>query len=204
MQLLRKPETVRLWLGLCEEFDKDIREDLEAATSEASEDKAEGEEDIEEVVSEGVKRLGTEERVTPATVGRVATLQKVMEEAREKVVTTEPYKTARAASATLATSCSDAAVVEALIAEKCASTFVTLLNSGLSELVHRILVAVLEAASGDCIGAAQHLVDGGIVPAIATVTKMNDATLGELAKETAAALSQGLTRQAPAKGADTT
>ena len=101
----------------------------------------------------------------------------------------EAFLIARAAAGTLAGAASDAEVADAMIQEDCARTIVALLQSGNAELVHRALVIVLELLSTEKRAVAEHLVVGGVVPAIGLVTKFNDPRLAELAMSCAASLS---------------
>jgi hypothetical protein len=168
-----------LWLGLCEEFDKDVRE----LTSEQSELVSNEEIADVEVISDSVQRLGSTSRPVPGKPNIKAIM-----------VETEPYKTARAACGTLACAAFDTKVATALLTEKVASSIVPLLQSEIPELCHRVLVMISELSRTECKGMARHLVEGGIIQAIAVITKIKDPSLGEIAKDAANALSEALLR----------
>ena len=138
LRFLRAPESLRLWLGLSEEYDKEVRGlEVEEEGEGELETIEEEEEEVEEVVSEGVLRLGSVERTpTSEPTSKASTDQK---QTRRKqlsdplyiqslTVQSEPYKTARAALGTLAGAVGDEQVVAALHAEGCASTFVMMLK----------------------------------------------------------------------------
>lgn len=178
----------------------------------------------EEIVSEGVQAMMAEQQ-TPTDSNNShmskearAKEEKLMKFKNQLIVDSEPYKTARAACGTLAVAASDVKVIQALISEKVGETYVKLLHSMLPELVHRVLVSIMEACSVELefdesayaeyqqqllqqqsggssgttvageavervkatdIRITRHLIDSGVVSAIAVVTRMGDRTLGE-------------------------
>lgn len=77
-----------------------------------------------------------------------------------------------------------------MVAADCARTIVTLLESENKELMHRALVIVLQMLSVEKREVAEHFLHGGVIPAIGTVTKVNDPFLADLAMQSAQALSQ--------------
>eukprot|EP01034_Spumella_vulgaris_P029108 gene29108-36099_t len=101
----------------------------------------------------------------------------------------EAFLIARAAAGTLAGAAGDPEVADAMCQNDCARTIVALMDSQNKELVHRALVIVLELLSTDKRSVAEHLVTGAVIPAIGTVTKLNDPFLAELAMNCAQALS---------------
>lgn len=105
---------------------------------------------------------------------------------------TESYKTARAASGTLAVAAFDSEVCAALLAEGCASTVTALLESARPELVHRALVLLQQLAENGGSQMAKHLVEGGVVPAIAVVVRLGMPMLTDLAKQAAVSLSEAM------------
>lgn len=87
----------------------------------------------------------------------------------------EAYATARAAAGTLACAVGDPKVAEALLAEECARSIASLLESGEVELIHRALVMTIDLCDGDtdlCVRLAKHLIEGGVVPPLAQVMQM--------------------------------
>lgn len=105
----------------------------------------------------------------------------------------------------------DVEVCKAMISENCARSILCLLESSISELIHRTLVMIIELLSVSTEvsndqtlsneasnelkmrkEAAQHLVAGGVVPVIGVVVKLNDPNMTHLAKEDAAALSRAM------------
>lgn len=115
----------------------------------------------------------------------------------------ERYLTARASAGTLAMAAgADEAVCKTLCELDCAKTICALLETAKPELVHRALVWVNEMASAPedaavRVQCATHLVEGGAVGAIGVVLRLNDATLGGLAREAAQALSKAVNEQPP-------
>lgn len=210
LQLLRKPDQVRLWLGLAEEFDKDVRDLYEdedeqsiAPVAPVPPVEVEVEEEIEEVVSDSVRALGSESRPKPEppkpapVVAKKTT--KNLDEIRRLIVDTEPYKTARASCGTLASVAGDLELTKALLKDGCAESFYNVLSSQLPELVHRVLVIMNDMARCDCAGVGQHFLDGGLVPAIALITRMGEPMLADIARDTATAISQAISRDNSAK-----
>ena len=103
----------------------------------------------------------------------------------------EAYLTARAAAGTLAVAASDELVGEALLSQDCARTIKSLLESQQQELVHRALVLIIELLSLEKKPLlAKHMMESGVIPAIAIVAKFNIPQLGELAMEAASLLSK--------------
>jgi hypothetical protein len=137
-QLLRSPEKVRLWLGLCEDWSNEENE--------------------------------------------------------------EAFLTARAAAGTLASVASDPQVAEALLAEECARSIASLLESEEPELIHRALVMVIDLCEGgtdNCKKMATHLIESGVVPPLAKVMQMElqgPANLSEMARTAGVVLSQAATK----------
>ena len=99
---------------------------------------------------------------------------KSLTEIRTLVVDTEPYKASRASLGTLAVAASDAGVAAACVTEKCHETLTAVLGSQMPELVHRALVVVKSLCEAESLGVAQSLVDGGVVPAVAMITRLGD------------------------------
>ena len=136
---MRAPDQVRLWLGLMEEYDKEIRnlniEQQDHATATGTGSIAAQDVD-EEIVSESVRNIEINNKK-----------EKLNKFRQQLIVDSEPYKTSRAASATLAMAAADVQVIRALIVENVAETYVKLLNSKLSELIHRVLVSITDACT---------------------------------------------------------
>jgi hypothetical protein len=137
-QLLRSPEKVRLWLGLCEDWANEEND--------------------------------------------------------------EAFLTARAAAGTLACVVGDPQVAEALLAEECARSIASLLESEEPELIHRALVMVIDLCEGEadhCKKMATHLIESGVVPPLAKVMQMEiqgPANLSEMARTAGVVLSQAATK----------
>lgn len=115
----------------------------------------------------------------------------------------EAFATARAAAGTLAYACGDADVGKALLAENCATSILSLLESENSELAHRAIVIINELCElAEVELAAQiatHLVEGGVVPSLAVMMQLDASSgdgqggvIGELAKNAAMALSNAI------------
>jgi len=81
----------------------------------------------------------------------------------------------------------------------CAESFYNVLSSQLPELVHRVLITIQDMARSDCPGVGQHFLDGGLVPAIALITRLGDPMLADIARDTATAISQAIARDNSAK-----
>ena len=114
----------------------------------------------------------------------------------DALMRTESYQTSRAAIGTLAVAASDPEVCAAVLAENCASTVVSLLQSAAEELVHRALAFALTFVNTNGVPAAKHLLEGGVVPALHVGTKMSNPRLRELCKEVGLALSAALKTEA--------
>ena len=111
----------------------------------------------------------------------------------------ECFKTACASSGTLAVAVSDEQTMRAVIAENGVSSVVALLDSHRDELVHRALVMLENMLAHE--GAlqcevAEHLVNGGIVPALSTIisSSTSSSSLAPLAREIAVQLSTAMKR----------
>lgn len=104
----------------------------------------------------------------------------------------EAFQTARASAGTLAMAATDPEVVASMIQHDAANAIVSLLQTEQLELVHRALFIVHAMLSTEVAGVAMHLLQGGVVPAMAVVTKCGVQDLTDLAKECAALLSAAL------------
>jgi hypothetical protein len=169
LEMLRKPDQVRLWLGMSEEWSKDIPEEFYA-----NDESKEGSED------EGIHVSVVMDRLTRDQAKLTAFL------------TSESYKTARAAAGTLAVALGDPEVCDAVVKENCAGTIVSLLDSRLPELVHRALVMALNVATVGGTAAAKHLLENNVVPSLHVGVKLGNQQLASLCKEVGMALSKAL------------
>jgi hypothetical protein len=162
LKLLRKPETVRLWLGICEEWGQN----LPNIVGDVADDEDPWRAVVEKLVQD--------------------------ETALSQFMQSESYMTARASAGTLAVAASDEEVCRAVVAENCSGTIICLLESRLPELVHRALVIALNLVNVGGIAAAKHLLEHNVVPALHVGAKLGDANLAGLCKEVGVALSKAL------------
>ncbi len=188
---------VRLWLGLCEEWNKDFPADNEDEDVDEGDEEDDDVEDVEDDIdgmnpnnSSDNKKNSNNKKSNKNGSKRERPIVPSM--TPETLARSEAYQTARAAAGTLAVASSDSEVCQAMIEEGCVTTIISLLESEAPELVHRCLVCIQEMVTAGGQNTAKFLLEGGVVPAIAVVVKMGDATLGGIARNTTMALSAAL------------
>lgn len=104
----------------------------------------------------------------------------------------EALLTAKATSATLAMTSSDETVADAIIQENISRSVITLLESEHPDLIHRSLIIIQSLVEAKGSVAANHLLEGGVVPAIGLVMKLGNEQLNALAREVAQLLSKAI------------
>ena len=108
----------------------------------------------------------------------------------------EAFATARAAAGTLAGAAGDEDVAKALLAENCATSLVSLLESENVELAHRAIVITTQLTEQTDVDLAAelatHLLEGGVVPALAVMMRCDNPMIAELARGAAMGLSRAI------------
>ena len=91
---------------------------------------------------------------------------------------------------------SDSNVCEAMLHENCSKTIVSLFVSEKPELVHRALVVINQFCTNGGQKYCMHLIEGGVIPAMAVVARIGDPSLVDLCKDCVMLLNT-LTKEVP-------
>ena len=102
-----------------------------------------------------------------------------------KDIKSESFLTARAAIGTIAMASYDNEVGESLEKADCMRTFTILLESENNELIHRVLVSILQLLEQDQEQLTKYLIENGLLSLLQSTTIMSNPDLTELTKEIA-------------------